>query len=222
MIEKGIRFGNIHSYHDLNLILSKAEIPPASPKTNFIDVSGADGSLDATEVHGEVKFHDRDGAKFIFTMHPSSDLSEQGFEAKKTEVSNALNGMYFERIVLDKDNNYYYSGRCTVDSFLSDKRLRQFVVTARLKPYKMKVEETVVSKVLTSDETEVILTNKRKKVIPEITCTDDNTTVVFEGGTYMFNAGTHQNLGIQLKQGNNTVKVSGSGTIEFKYREGDL
>lgn len=222
MIEKGILFGNVHSFRDLNLILSKSEIPPAKPKTNFIDVPGADSSLDATEVHGEVKFSDRDGAKFTFTMNPSDDLSNEGFERKKTEVSNALNGVYFERIVQDKDSEYYYSGRCSIDNFLSDKRLRQIVVTARLKPYKMKVDETVVSKVLTSEEREVILTNKRKKVIPFITCTDDNTTIIFEGGTYMFNAGTFRNLGIQLKQGDNFLKVSGTGVVEFRYREGDM
>ena len=86
MIDRGISFGNIHSYYDLNLILSKAEIPPAEPKENYIDLPGGNGSLDLTEVHGEVKFKDREGCKFTFTMNPSSDLSDAAYEEKKTEV----------------------------------------------------------------------------------------------------------------------------------------
>ena len=35
---EGVWFDDIHSYENLNLILSKVEIPPAVPKTNFVDL----------------------------------------------------------------------------------------------------------------------------------------------------------------------------------------
>lgn len=222
MIGKGVKFGNIHSYHDLNLILSAVSIPPAIPKTTFVDVPGADGTLDLTEALGEVKYNDRDSAQFVFTMNPADDLSDYAFECKKTEVSNALNGIYFERIILDKDADYYYTGRCTVNEYLSDKRIRQIVVTARLKPYKHKVIETVVTEALSTSEKTIVLRNSRKSVIPEITCSADDTTVVFDGAEVTFNAGTHKSLNIQLKEGVNVLQIKGSGTIEFRYREGDL
>lgn len=139
---KGITFGEIHSYNDLNLILSKVEIPPAKPKTNYIDIPGGDGSVDLTEAHGEVKFYDRE-CRFTFTMNPASDLSEAAWEAKKMEVSNALNGQKL-KITLDKDAEFYYLGRCEVNEYLSNKRLRQIVVVATVEPYKWKQEETVV------------------------------------------------------------------------------
>lgn len=219
---KGIKFGNIHSYHDLNLILSSVSIPPATPKTTFVEIAGADGVIDLTEAHGEVKYNDRDSAQFVFTMNPAGDLSDYAFECKKTEVSDLLNGMYFEQIILDKDADYFYSGRCAVNSYLSDKRIRQIVVVARLKPYKYKVEETVVVRALSSTTDTIILANARKTVIPSIICSDDNTIIEFEGSTFNYNAGEHKNLNIQLKAGENTFKVVGEGTIEFRYREGDL
>ena len=217
---KGIKFNDIHSYNNLNLVLSGSVIPPALPKTNYIDIVGGNGTLDLTEVHGEVKYNDRD-CTFTFTMHPSDDLTDEGFEKKKTEVSNALNGKQC-KIILDKDSDYYYLGRCTVSDYLSDKRIRQIVVTAKVAPYKYKINETVVTAELTSELQSITLSNGRKFVVPEITCSDDNASVVFNDNTYTFNAGTHKNLGIQLVEGENIMKVTGTGTIEFRYREGDL
>lgn len=141
MIETGISFGNIHSFRDLDLILSDAVIPPASPKTNYVDIPGADGSADLSEAHGEMKYSDRTGAKFTFYMNPAGDLSEEAWEAKKKEISNRLNGLRCN-ISLDADPGYYWQGRCTVSDHSSNKKLRKFVVGARLAPYKLKTDVT--------------------------------------------------------------------------------
>ena len=222
MIERGISFDGIHSHYDLDLILSKVEIPPAIPKEEYIDLAGGNGSLDLSEAHGEVKFNDRDGCKFIFAMNPANDLSDIAFEEKKTEVSNALNGKRFERITLDKDPEFYYQGRCKVDQYLSDRRIRQIVVTARVKPYKLKQNETILKYTLSEEEQTVTAMNGRMSVVPEITCTDDNTKVVFGAIEKMLSKGTHKILDFQFKEGANVLKLSGSGTITFKYQEGEL
>lgn len=220
MIETGVYFGDIHSFYDLNLILSSVEIAPASPKTNYVDIPGADGALDLTEAHGEVKYSDRTH-KFTLTMNPADDLSEAAWEAKKTEVSNRLNGRAC-RITLDKDPDYFWQGRCAVDSYKSNKRLRQFVVAARVRPYKYKQTETVVTFDLTEAEKTVSLQNSRRSVCPVITCTNDNTVIVFKGNTFKFNAGQHQNLNIRFTEGINQVTISGTGQVTFTYQEGDL
>ena len=143
MIETGVSFGELHSFWDLDLILASAEIPPASPKENFVDIPGADGSVDMTEAFGEVKYSDRTGAKFTFYMNPAGDLSEAAWEEKKTQISNRLNGLRCH-ITLDKDPDYYWQGRCTVNDHASSKKLRKFVVGARLAPYKLKSDVTRV------------------------------------------------------------------------------
>lgn len=213
----GIYFDDIHSFDDLSLVLSDKDIPPATPKENYIDVPGADGSLDLTEAHGAVKYKDRD-CKFTFTMLPSDRTD---WEEKKTEISNLLNGKRC-KITLDVDADYYYQGRCTVNSYLQDINLKQFVVSAKVKPYKFKQDVTVVTVELSSTAKTVYLSNGRLAAVPTIECSNDNTVIVFGGATFKLNAGTHKILDIQLKEGNSALTVSGKGTVKFSYQEGDL
>ena len=217
MIERGILFDDIHSFYDLNLILAPFVPSPATPKTTYVDIAGADGSLDLTEAHGEVRYKDRDHT-FTFTINPSETMT---FDEKVTEVSNALNGKKC-KITLDRDSDYYWEGRCVVDKYAQDRRLGQISVKATVRPYKLKQEETVVSIALTTEEQEVVFTNGRKSVVPEITCTDDNTLVKFGSFETRLSAGTHHILDVYFKEGENTLILSGSGTITIKYQEGEL
>lgn len=131
----GMYFGDIHSYADLNLILSKVDIPPAAVKTNIVDNPGGDGSWDMTEALGKINYKNRE-CKFTFSVLPTDD-----FEAKKTEVSNLLNGRRF-KMVLDKDPNYFWDGRCSVNNYESNKKMRKIVVSATVAPYKFKHDKT--------------------------------------------------------------------------------
>lgn len=219
MIETGILFDDIHSFHDLNLVLSGCEIPPATPRTNYVEIPGSDGSVDLTEANGEVRFDDRTGCKFTFTMLPDDAMT---WEEKKTEVSNLLNGKKV-KITLDKDDEYYYTGRCTVNSFLSDKKIRQIVVTARVSPYKLKQFETVLIYQLSGEAQNIVVQNSRKSVSPVIITTDDNVTVTFGHRTYTLEtAGQYRILDILLTMGDNALTVTGSGTITFRFQEGAL
>lgn len=217
MIETGIKFDDIHSYDDLNLILSESDVPPAEPKTSFIDVPGADGSLDMTEAHGEVKYSDRE-CTFTFTMNP---LDSSTWEEKKTEVSNKLNGKVF-KLTLDKDEEYYYTGRCTVDDYASDKRIRQIVIKARVHPYKFKQSVTTLTYGLTNEPQTINIFNARKSVAPAISCSNDNTMIVFGTSTFNLSAGTHKVLDIRFVEGNNQLTLSGTGTVTFTFQEADL
>lgn len=210
---KGIKFGNIHSYDDLNLILSSVKIPPAPVKTNYIDIPYADGSVDMTEALGAVRYGNRE-CSFTFTAFPSDD-----WEAKKTEVSNLLNGQRC-RIILDKDSEYYWDGRCSVNDYESDRNLHKIVIGATVAPYKLKHDQTQVT-VPAGDSVAVALTNGRRSIIPTITCTAQ-AEVEFNGNTYTFNAGTHRSLGIVLVEGDNHLTVTSTDDVVFTYQEGDL
>lgn len=220
MIETGITFGDVHSYYDLNLILSGSEIPPAKPKTNFLDIPGADGSVDLTESLGEVKFYDRD-CKFTFTMNPAEDLSDEAFEEKKTEVSNALNGKRL-KITLDKDDGYYYLGRCEVSEYLSDRRIRQIVVTAKVEPYKYKQGATGLTFELDGTEKEVVLKNSRMTTTLAVICWDGSITIEHRSTVYEFEEGIHKTSDIFLVEGNNYLYFKGTGLVSISYQEGEL
>lgn len=215
MIKRGITFNDIHSFRDLNLILSSVNIPPALPKTNYVEIPGSDIPLDLTEALGGVKYSTRD-CTFTFTMNPSGGLSEGDFEAKKTEVSNALNGLVCT-ITLDKNPDWFYIGRCAIDSYQSIKKIKQIVVRAKVHPYKYKQDVTTVT-VSAGTHT---LVNDRMAAVPTIETTA-KTSLIFNGNTFSMNAGTHKFLDIQLKEGKNAITVETEGTVTFTYQEGAL
>lgn len=209
----GIKFDDVHSYADLNLVLAPFDIPSAKPKEKYLDIPGGDGSLDLTESLGEVKFQDRK-AKFTFTVFPSDD-----FEIKKTKVSNFLNGRRF-KIRVDKDPDYYWEGRCAVDDYASNKSVHQIVVVATLAPYKLKNSLTEVD-VSAGTDIPVVLENARKTAIPAITVEAD-TIISFGGKTISLTAGTHKVLDLVLVEGKNHVTVTSTKDVKFTYQEGDL
>ena len=219
MIQNGVSFGGVHSFNDLDLILGEVSVSPASPKEVFVSIPGADGSIDITEAFGEVKYNDRTAA-FAFSMNPGNDLSEAAWEKKKTEVCNRLNGLRCE-ITIDKDPKYYWVGRCKVNELSTAKRLRRIVVTATVAPYKLKQDVTVNRFVLEKTPREYVLTNARKTVCPTFECTE-SAEIVIGDSTFNISTGTHKFLDIQLKEGKTPVTVSGVGTLEIKYQEGDL
>lgn len=209
----GIMFDEVHSYYDLNLVLSEVSIPPAVPKTNFVDIPGGDGSVDLTEALGDVKFNDR-GCKFTFTVFPTDD-----FEEKKQQISNLLNGRRC-KIIVDKDPDYYWLGRCSIDSYSSNKNLHKLVVGAVVAPYKFKHRQTKLA-VPPGTDVSVSLGNGRRHVVPAITCTTD-ATIVFNGNTFTFGAGTHKDLNITLVEGDNPLTVTSTQEVLFSYQEGEL
>ncbi len=214
---KGVYFGEIHSYYDLNLILAPFTPAPAIPQTNFLEVPGRDGLLDLTEAHGEVKYNSRD-FEFLFTIDSSDGMT---FDEKVSQVSNALNGRKF-KITLDRDPDYYWLGRCVVDKYAQNKLIGQILVKATVDPYKLKQSATNLTVALSSSEKTVEAENGRLAVVPVIECTDDNTKITYGNTTFTLNAGTHKILNIRFVEGTNVLKLKGSGTITFTWQEGEL
>lgn len=208
---KGVKFNDIHSFNDLNLVLAPFQMPPAEPKLNFVELPGADGSLDMTESLGDVKYNDREGS-MTFSVLPQDD-----FEVKKTEVSNLLNGLKC-KIIFDKDPDYFYFGRLSVSDYKADKMLRQITIDFRVQPYKYKKN---VTEVVVNGSKSIVLTNGRMSVVPTITTTS-NTTIIFGDATLEMNAGTHKFLDVYLKQGENPITIESDGTVTIKYQEGAL
>ncbi len=209
---KGVKFDNIHSYYDLHLILSGCSISPATPKENYIDIPGADGSIDLTEALGEVKYNDRTGT-LIFSVLPADD-----FEEKKSEISNLLNGKKF-KITLDKDPDWFYIGRCSVSDYKADKKLRQITVDLKLQPFKYAPEKTVKFWGLQSN---AIITVKGLPIIPVFKFTEPNITMHFNGVSYNVGAGQYKFLDIVLTAGENHFHFNTSRETHVTYQERSL
>ena len=215
---KGTDFGGVHSFRDLHLIQQKVEVQPAEPKLNLIDIPGADGSKDLSEVPaGRMTYKDRK-ISWTFALYPGENWAD-----KHRQVSAALNGKRCS-ITLDEDQSYYYSGRLVVKQYTRERLLRQITVEATCAPYMLKQQATTITANLTTTYKSITLNNQSKPVIPTIEVTA-KTTLRWKGAAVTVNAGTFTTLDIELTQGDNLLEAkteSGTGKITVTYREGSL
>lgn len=212
-------FSSIDSYKDLGLLLIPRKIPKPTPKTNYVDIPGGDGSHDLSEVvAGEIKFNEY---VIPFEFHVIDENLD--WDSKVSEIANRLNGKK-KNIIISSDSDYYYVGvRCEVNEFSSNKRLGNITINCRVKPYKLKRIESTYSIDLGSTKTtkEIRINNDRMTTVPTIICSD-NVNVTFKENTFSLNAGTHKILDILFKEGLNILTVEGTGTFTLNYQEGSL
>ncbi|MGN0462007.1 MAG: hypothetical protein ACI4HZ_06140 [Ruminococcus sp.] len=216
---RGITFGNIHT-DDMNLILSSVNIPPAQPKTNYIDIPGADGQVDLTEALGVVKYQMRE-AEFVFTTAPGHNI-----EDVKRKVSNTLNGVYFDKIVLDKDPEWYWQGRVRVDGYGNEYPCDKITVKATLKPYKYRDNVIKFRSTKAQDTRTVVLYNENKVVLPKFITANSGVRISCNGNsTYIAPNTTFSSTDFALEKGNNQLDFTIyfiSQDFTIKYTEGSL
>lgn len=211
---KGIRFDGLHTYNDFGLIQGKKTLGSPAVKKYHLDIPGADGVLDMTEFHGEPTY---ENVKHKFEFSIAAPHSE--FPSHFSKVKNALHGRK-GRIILDDDPSFYYLGRADVSDFTDEKGIGHIVIECDCEPYKYKLQQTIVTATISETET-VVLTNSRKRAVPEITTTAAM-TIAFGDGIWTTSAGTYTIPELELVEGDNLVTVTGAGEITFAWVEGSL
>jgi len=214
---KGITFGNYHSYKDLKLLLTSKEIGSPQVKENKIDIPGGDGSIDLTDFFGEPKYEDVQHKFEFTTIEPQSD-----FLSQYSTIKNALHGKKV-RIILDDDPTFFYLGRCHVSSFTSEKGVGTISVECDCEPYKYKLSKTVVTRAVDGTEI-IILTNARKRAVPELTITTETSlNIVYQTyNIWDLGSGSYTLPDLELVEGANNVTVTGTGSISFTWQEAML
>ena len=216
-ITKGITFDNLHTYQDLHLILQSKEIGSPEVKRMEIDIEGADGSLDLTDFFGDVKYGNVTHRFDFATIVPQAQ-----FLSLFSNVKNALHGKKM-RVILDDDPLFYYIGRAFVSKFTNEKNIGFISIEVECEPYKYKLEKTIVSATV-ADSTIVRLTNLRKRAVPEVTITTDSSIRIEYQGSNVWDlgSGSYTLPELELVEGENTVNVTGTGTVVFTWQEAGL
>jgi hypothetical protein len=211
---KGIRFGNHHSFHDFDLILANKTIGTPSPKTETIDIPGGDGVLDLTEFFGETKYNNRNLSFEFSTMVPTSE-----FPALFSKVQNALHGKRMA-ITLDEDPGWYYTGRVSVSEWKAEKNIGKLTIDCDCEPYKRQSSPTVITRAVSGTET-IVLSNRRKRVVPEVSISSEaGLNIVYgTGNVWDLGSGSYTLPELELVEGDNTVTVKGTGSITFTYQQ---
>lgn len=227
-----VTFGTKNSYDDFGLILTDKDIGFPEPKLEEVDVIGADGVIDLSEVlNDDIKYKTRK-LQFTFTVLKGNKY----WASTVADVANYLHGKKL-RIQMDFDPAYYYTGRCKINSFKTSKRLCTITIDAECEPYRLDMNgngekwlwDTFsfqngfirVNAVTVNGSLQVNLQNQRKIVSPTFTCSTAM-TVTFDGVTYNLPKGKIQVLGIRLQYGTNYVTFKGNGTVKIEYQGGAL
>lgn len=202
------------AYIDWNIVLVKAEIPLPLPKTSSVDIKGADGLLDLTEVTGDVKYQNRT-CKLTFEM-----MNTSNFDELISEISNYLHG---KNITFTKsnDDNFYYYGRASINSWECNRNKGKIVITVNAEPYKYEVNVSTQTVTVNGVAEIVKIPNLRKRICPVLEVTG-NVTMTFDGINYTLNEGSQQIVNFILYEGDNTVIFNGNGTVKITYRRCSL
>ena len=214
---KGVSFHGYHSYRDLHLLMTGKEIGAPEVKRHTVDIAGADGELDFTDYFGEPKYLNVQHRFAFESIQPRNEQLQQF-----TDIKNAIHGKK-GRIILDDDPSFFYVGRCTVSKYTNEKNIGKITVECDCEPYKYKMAETVVTRAVSGVE-DITLTNARKRAVPLVTIqTNTSMTLVYNvDNVWTLSAGSYMLPELELVEGDNFVTVTGTGTVTFRWREGEL
>lgn len=213
---KGVQFGSKHTYDDWSLVLTDKKLGLPTPKTSSVNIDGADGVIDTSEVLcGEIKFNNR-MLEFEFTM--TTDY--ENYNELMTEIANYLHGKKL-KIILDEDDQYYYYGRCSVNEWSSDKRIGKIVIKCDCEPYKYMLRESVVTAKI-GGLTHVKVFGKRMTVTPTIWANNGDIRLILDGNEVKLTNGENEVLDLFIKEGVNTLTFSGNGDIKIVYIGGEI
>lgn len=208
-------FDKYNTWHDWRLTLTAKDVTPPEPKTNYVRVDGAHGSLDLTEaLTGEVPYQDR-------TLTASFTTSE-GSHADRLllfrELCTALHGKKVD-IVEPDDPDHYFRGRAVISGLEMDQVRMSFSVKATCEPWRYASEETVRTVELRNETIDAVLWNAGAKVLcPDIEVVGA-VTLIFEGASATLSAGRYKVADLKLPHGGTVVRLVGRGTVTFSYRE---
>lgn len=197
------------AYDDWNMILTKVNHTLPSPKIITVDLKGADGLLDLSEVEsGDIRYGNRKLSMSFELMNVDD------YDDIITDISNNIHGRIVT-VQLTSDPTYYYEGRATISKWECSKRKGTVTINIDAYPFKKSVTEFIWSLTKNTDGivTKSINITARKPIMPYIEATG---SLVLNGVT--LKTGKYQYPDIILNGGVNSLKISGIGTIEIFYR----
>ena len=116
---------------------SRPIIAPPKVQTKYVDLPGADGSIDLTEyLAGRPTFSDREGTIELLVLNNYNiDGYDYDWPSLYSDLMAYLHG-WRKIMILEDDPNYYYTGRFSLDSWAVDQYNSKVTVGYKLWPYK--------------------------------------------------------------------------------------
>ena len=213
-----IMFDKYHTWYDWQLTLTAKNVAPATPKTNYITLDGANGSLDLSEaLAGEAVYNDR-------TVTASFWTSEGTHEERLAVLRDILTALHGKKVqIVDPDDpEHYFLGRVVVKSTAWDAVHLEFTVEAICDPWRYAMEETARRVEVAGDTVDVVLHNNGAKTLCPVIAVSGTVAVTANGVTSNLTSGAYKLPDIRLAHGATVINVSGTGSVTFHYREAEL
>ena len=202
----------------LGWLRETVNFPTPKSQSNTITVPGRNSPIRFTEALGRVAYQPR---SFDMTFSMLGDRAD--FDVLVSLVVNQFAGKLC-RVTLTEDPSLYAVGTLeaapSYDPLTGKGTLGLSCTDGDAFLYH--TEETVVS---ANGSGTVILANDYMPVVPVITASAETTLRwAIDGESFQktVSAGTWEIPELELRNGNNTVSVTGEGTMTFVYREGRL
>ena len=218
--DAGVSFGDMHSWFDWGLRLSNVSIGLPEPRTVYVDVPGRNGSLDLTEAqHGGIVYGNR---TLVFTFDALT--SYEHWSMLLSAIANAIQGRKV-RIILDSDPDFYYVGRCSIETEKANSVLASITITCDCDPFKRpttSLEEFAGMQISSpSAWTEISIQGWPFNEALEITCSADM-LLKYNSVEYELGRGLNIMSQIDLAAGKNLLYLKGTGTVTITQQGGML
>lgn len=227
-----VLFGDKKSYDDWGLLLERMKISFPDAKTKPVDLPGADGVLDLTEINGPVKYETR---KVEFSFSCIAGYGE--WHSLASQIASAVHGRRL-KVMLDTDPGYYYIGRFELETEKTDDVLAGVTITGTVDPYKYDIEDGTEAwlwdpfnfrtgiirnygNVAIVGTGSITVIGRDKYAEPVITCSAPM-SLSCGGISVDLPAGTTKVYELQLGPGSHELVFKGTGTVTVSYRGGML
>lgn len=206
----------LNSFYSYGLILSAQNIGLPPVKSNYISIEGMNGSLDMSEVFGEVLYNDR---TLTFTFNIVNNT--YAWDELRTKIANDIHGKRF-KIEIYSDPNYYYIGRCLIDKYQSSRALGTIVLKCTCEPYKYGQEfysvYTLGSGTNATVNSEFSVGGAAVKILCDaLGATSDVKFKIDNGTTYTVAKGQTAYYPTLIGSGSHTIQVIGQGTAAIRF-----
>lgn len=233
----GVTFNGKHSFNHYHLLPTAAPyIAPPAVKSFYVDIPGADGSLDLTEaLTGFPTYGNRNG-EFNFLIYANKDE----WHTIYNKIVYDLNGKQV-KVILDEESDFYYKGRLTVGApnFQKVKGLIKITGVFDAERYvngdysgidwlwnPFDFENGIAreySHVKIRNSKTVTLIGSDLIVCPKFTVESGSLAVSVDGNTYQLHTGDNILLEVLIGQNEEKdVTFIGKGVVTITYRVGGV
>lgn len=214
----------------------RPSVAPAAVKESYVDIPGANGTLDYTEaLAGTVLYGDSEGSWEFIVLN--------GYQEWYTLYNYLLQYLHGKEhtIILEDEPDYQYTGRLKVNQWKSEQHNSKITIDYKLSPYRTLVTGNVSDwkwDDLTVDSDTYVIYYGRldldgyqirnlyslndEETELSLTLTSPMTVSLYRDPNVTFDLpmGLTEHIGIFLRKGENLVTFNGTGRVTVNYDKG--